>query len=198
MSIWNLYEKTYEKLWVQHISLRPTRKAVIRVLSRLNLPENTLLDMSCGTGQLLDDLKNELPELKCMGVEPSLMRRTAVSKGHMVIESDVESFKTSEKFGCIVCTHAFPYFSDQNDAVSIFSEHTLPGGYLIIAHAETKTIYDGLMLMFVKLTTSKAKYPAPSKMIELLEPYYKICDVVKINAWYVPSITMYVARKGEV
>ncbi len=197
MSIWNLYEKTYEKLWVQHISLRPTRKAVIRALSSLHLPENTLLDMSCGTGQLLDDLKRDLPEIKCMGVEPSLMRRAAASKGHKILESNVEHFESTEKFGCIVCTHAFPYFSDQQDAISRFSEHTLPGGYLIIAHAETKTIYDLLMLKIVKLTTSKANYPAPSKMKELLEPYYKICDVVEINAWYVPSITMYVARKGE-
>lgn len=197
MSIWNLYEKTYEKLWVQHVSLRPTRKAVIDVLYHLHLPESTLLDMSCGTGQLLDDIKRELPEMECMGVEPSLMRRTAVSKGHKIIDCDVENFKSSEKYGCIVCTHAFPYFSDQFDAISRFSEHTLPGGYLIIAHAETKTIYDRLMLMIVKLTTSKAKYPTRIEMAKQLEAHYKICEVVKINAWYIPSITMYVARKGE-
>lgn len=195
MSVWNLYEKTYEKLWVQHISLRPTRKAVVSVLKRLNLPVNSLLDMSCGTGQLLDDLRRELPEVESIGVEPSLMRRTAISKGHKILNSDVESFKSSVKYGCIVCTHAFPYFSDQREAISRFSEHTLPGGYLIIAHAQTKSIYDRLMLMIVKLTTSKASYPTHFEMVNYLEPHYKVCEVVKINAWYVPSITLYIAQK---
>ncbi len=197
MSVWNHYEKTYEKLWVQFISLKPTRKAVINVLKSMELPEKSLLDMSCGTGQLLDDLKSELPDIECMGVEPSRMRRTAISKSHKVLDSDVESFNLSEKFGCIVCTHAYPYYSDQQEAIFKFSEHTLPGGVLIIAHAETRTIYDRLMLMIVKLTTSKAKYPTHSEMIRYLDPYYKICEVIKINAWYVPSITMYVAKKGE-
>lgn len=195
MSVWNLYEKTYEKLWVQRISLRPTRKAVMNVLKRLKLPVNSLLDMSCGTGQLLDDLKKELPEIQCIGVEPSLMRRAAISKGHIVLDSDVENFKSSEKFGCIVCTHAFPYFSDQREVISRFSKHTHEGGYLIIAHAHTKSIYDRLMLMIVKLTTSKASYPTHFEMVNYLEPYYIICEVVKINAWYVPSITMYIAQK---
>jgi ubiquinone/menaquinone biosynthesis C-methylase UbiE len=195
MSVWNLYERTYEKLWVQHISLRPTRKAVIGALKKLKLPGNSLLDMSCGTGQLLDDLKRELPEIECVGVEPSLMRRTAISKGHKILDSDVENFNSSDDFGCIVCTHAFPYYSDQREAIFRFSEHTLQGGYLIIAHAQTKSIYDKLMLMIVKLTTSKAHYPTHSDMVDHLEPYYKICEVVKINAWYVPSITMYIAQK---
>jgi SAM-dependent methyltransferase len=195
VQVWNRYENIYERLWVQKVSLKPTRDCVIEVLKTLNIPCPSFLDMSCGTGQLLDDLNLHLPNLDGIGVEPSRLGKLARKKGHKVIESMVEDFSLDTQFGCVLCTHAFPYYTSPKEAIASFSRHTLANGYLILAHAETKRLYDRIALALVKCTTSKANYPTPTAMLNYLQPYYEICNTISINAWYIPSITLYVARK---
>lgn len=197
MSKWDLYENIYDKLWVQRVSLRPTRERIVEILKDLQLPVGKLMDMSCGTGQLLDDIKAHLPHLDIKGVEPSRLGVVARQKGHVVDVKSISEYSDEEKVGCICCTHAFPYYEAPKVAIKKFSEHLLGGGYLLIAHAETKTLYDRLMLPIVKLTTTKAVYPTPRMMLGHLEPEFEICETVQINKWYIPSITLYVARKRE-
>lgn len=197
MSKWDLYEHIYDRLWVQKFSLKPTRDRIIEKLKRLTLPQETLMDMSCGTGQLLDDIKIHLPHLATKGVEPSRLGRVAREKGHEIIETTISELKMKSTFGCICCTHAFPYYESPEQAIQTFSDHLDDNGYLMIAHAETKTFYDRLVLPIVKLTTSSATYPTPRQMRSHLERHFDICDIVQINAWYVPSITLYIARKSR-
>lgn len=197
MSKWDLYEISYDRLWVQKVSLKPTRENIINKLKSLQLPSLHLLDMSCGTGQLLDDIRSECPELTSIGVEPSRLGQTAQKKGHDVIEASMASLKLDQKFGCICCTHAFPYYDKPEQAIAAFAEHLLTDGYLLIAHAETKSLYDRLMLAIVKLTTSVANYPKPEQMRAYLSTHFEVCETVKINAWYIPSITLYIAKKKE-
>ena len=197
MSKWDLYENIYDRLWVQRVSLRPTRECIVDILKDLQLPTGKLMDMSCGTGQLLDDIKTNLPHLDIKGVEPSRLGAVARQKGHVVDAKAITEYAEEEKFGCICCTHAFPYYESPKMAIRKFSEHLLSGGYLLIAHAETKTLYDRLMLPIVKLTTSRAVYPTPKQMRHYLEPEFQVRDIIRVNAWYVPSITLYVAQKSE-
>lgn len=197
MSKWDLYETVYNKLWVQKVSLKPTRERIVERLKQLQLPALTLMDMSCGTGQLLDTLQAQLPHIKTVGIEPSRLGNVAHKNGHTVIVSTIEALNLNSQFGCICCTHAFPYYSDPVQAMRTFSEHLAEGGYLLIAHAETKNFYDRLALAFVKLTTSKAVYPTPQKMVGYLDPYFDVVETLKINAWYIPSITLYVAKKSR-
>lgn len=195
MSKWDLYETVYNRLWVQKVSLKPTRERIVERLKQLQLPEPTLMDMSCGTGQLLDTIQEQLPQIKTIGIEPSRLGNVAQKNGHEIMVNTMETLTLNRQFGCICCTHAFPYYADPVQAMQTFSEHLIEGGYLLIAHAETKTLYDRLALSFVKLTTSKAVYPTPHKMIGYLNPYFEIVETIKINAWYIPSITLYVAQK---
>ena len=197
MSKWDLYEKIYDRLWVQKFSLKPTRDHIIRHLRNLQLPNSHLLDMSCGTGQLLDDIRLSFPKLSSLGVEPSRLGQVAKEKGHAIVEASMSTLKLDRKFGCICCTHAFPYYEKPEQAISTFAEHLDENGYLLIAHAETQSIYDRLALTLIKLTTTKANYPKPEHMKRYLTPYFEICKTVKINAWYVPSITLYIAKKKE-
>lgn len=197
MSKWDSYAENYERLWVQKFSLKPTRTKLLKHLSKLQLPSLDLMDMSCGTGQLLDDIQVSLPQIKALGVEPSMLGDVARKKGHSVINATIGTLDLDQKFGCICCTHAFPYYEAPEQALANFSELLLEDGYLLIAHAETKSLYDRLMLCVVKLTTSKANYPKPDRMKLYLSEHFNICETVQINAWYIPSITLYVARKKE-
>lgn len=196
MSKWDLYENIYDRLWVQRVSLQPTRERIIETMRGLRLPVDHVLDMSCGTGQLLDDMKTHLPHLRTLGVEPSRMGRAARRKGHAVMENAISELSLDDRFGCICCTHAFPYYDAPKQAIKTFHSHLEKGGYLLIAHAETRTLYDLMLLPIVKLTTSRAAYPTPKQMRNYLEPEFQVCDIIQVNAWYVPSITLYVARKS--
>ena len=51
-NIWDFWAKHYEGLWVQRVSLKPTREYVAqKVGSMIQEKAQTLLDLGCGTGE---------------------------------------------------------------------------------------------------------------------------------------------------
>lgn len=201
MSIWDRYTSVYDRLWAQKFSLEPTRRAVVEALEsyleaqQIEKPLEALLDMSCGTGQLLSDLKTAGIASYYLGVEPSKLGDVAKDKGHMVTAESIETFDSLKKYDAITCTHAFPYYQNQALAIKRFSEGLKEQGLLVIAHAETKTLFDRLVLVLVKLTTSKAHYPSPDEMTKMLQAHFQVLNQVQVNKWYIPSITLYVCQK---
>lgn len=205
MTIWNAYEKVYDRLWVQRISLAPTRTSIIDYLAQHLEPQvlnqMQVLDVSCGTGQLMSDLKANWPTINCMGLEPSTLGERAREKGHSVFKGTIDALETSFDaltYDLVTCTHAFPYYPDQPKALALLSQRLKPGGLLMVAHAETATPYDALMLLGVKLTTSKARYPRPrvfKTWLNRKEHGLVLLHKQRINAWGIPSITLYIARK---
>lgn len=210
MSVWNRYATTYDRLWVQRVSLGPTRKLVIQKLSQIFKQGEpfSLLDMSCGTGQLLTDIATHFPSSQRLGIEPSALGTTAMQKGHQVMTLTIDAlikpnftpgFDSQAPFDAITCTHAFPYYPNQPGAILALSRHLKPGGHLLIAHAEAATLYDSLALSLVKLTTSKAHYPTPKSLKHMLaQPLANLTllERIRINGPGVPSITLYLARKN--
>jgi methyltransferase type 12 len=55
-SIWDFWANYYNKLWVQKYSLKPSRDKVIDIIKKTKIKNGDLLDMGCGTGQLLEDI----------------------------------------------------------------------------------------------------------------------------------------------
>ncbi len=201
MSIWNRYVGIYDRLWVQKVSLAPTRRKVIHTLLGLfdGKEDFSLLDISCGTGQLLSEVAEAMPNSKRLGVEPSDLGTLAARKGHSVLPYTIDALhKVPEQFDVITCTHAFPYYPDQVKALRLMSDRLRPGGILLLAHAETATLYDKLCLSLVKLTTSKAHYPTPATLkgwLAQTDVALTLLDRQRINGKGVPSITLYTARK---
>lgn len=195
MGIWDGYKQIYDRLWVQKVSLGPTRVKVIDVLKQYGTLEGELLDMSCGTGQLLSDIRVAFPNFELEGVEPSALGQVAMAKGHKVTVGTIEDTYLIKLYDVVVCTHAFPYYDDPVHAIKQFSACLKPGGLLIIAHAHTENLYDRVVLALVKLTTSKATYPSADRMHGLLQADFDYREQLQINPWYIPSIILHVAHK---
>lgn len=194
MGVWDFYEKIYDKLWIQKVSLEPTRKCIIKELEKIDMNEKTILDVGCGTGQLLDDIHVKFPSAVLSGVEPSKMGNAAEKKGFTIVKATIEEFQSEAKYDVVICTHSFPYYSKQEKAFFDLLSFVKPGGLLLIANACNNTFYDKLALMLVELTTSKAHYPSQTEMLELIEHNNKKSTVIQINAWYVPSIQLFIVN----
>jgi hopanoid C-3 methylase len=207
--VWDFWAKHYERLWVQRISLGPTR---LRVIEQITLALETtrrekrplrILDMGCGTGQLIRDIHAVFPSdrIHCTGVDRSAamiaLAKERDAQGCYLV-SDVNDFACEKPFDVVCCCHSFPYYADQPKTLDMFKALLKPGGMLLLAQASPKTLYDRIVMRFVKLTTSAASYPSPDEMRALACPIYGIPSEIPINeSPLVPTILLYCWRLGS-
>ena len=200
-----MWAHKYEKLWVQKYSLGPSRKAIIQELETLLQADRSyqLLDMGCGTGQLIRDMKEAFPnfDISYRGVDASKeMIRVAEGKSHGIDYevSTVKDFHVGARvFDIIVCAHSFPYYPDQAKTLLKLHGMLKDGGLFIIVQASQNNRYDKIALSLVKLTTSKAVYPSEKTMLRLMDAFKEV-KVRRIKEKiYMPSILVFTAVKGE-
>ena len=123
----------YDRRWSFY-----TGATLRETLSRLELePEQSLLDVGCGTGVLLEALLTSMPSAQLSGVDPSAeMLEVARKKlGDAVIlkRSHAESLPfPDQNFDVVVSTNAFHYFREPLGALEEMSRVLRPHGRLVI------------------------------------------------------------------
>ena len=201
--VWDFWARDYEKLWVQKYSLQPTRREVINQLKDILKEDRSykILDIGCGIGQLLLDIQGYFDrcQLELTGIDFSqgmINKAKANSKNIRYLQMDVSEIRSlTETFDIIICTHSFPYYQDQRKVVEIFYHLLRPQGHLLLAQASQNTVYDKLILAFVKLTTGKAHYPSIKAMKEIASGYFHCQTTFKIKEkYFMPSIYLFVFR----
>lgn len=202
--IWDFWADKYEALWVQKHSLGPTRNAVEEVLAPLLMKNKKyrLLDMGCGTGQLIRRLQAAFHgyEIEYTGVDISTKMIEQCKKkdnGSGYHVSSIENYQALPgSYDFIICSHSFPYYEDQAMAMEKFSRLLNKDGHLVLAQASANSIYDRTALFFVKLTTSKACYPSIKRVLQLVNNRFKVMGIIKIKEqFYMPSIYLFLLRK---
>ena len=195
-SIWDFWAAHYNRLWVQKLSLGPTRLEIIR-----RIPEYDgikILDVGCGTGQLFGDLKEtRKTSFDYTGIDASEAMLGVARSDYP--EADFETVSLAEcelpagGYDVIVCAHAFPYFSEKERMFRKLKQLLKEDGILLIAHASTNTIYDAAMLLLVKLTTTRAHYPSCRWMRELAKAHFSSPpEESRIgSSWFIPSIYLF-------
>ncbi|MDP3487322.1 MAG: methyltransferase domain-containing protein [Bacillota bacterium] len=179
--VWDFWASRYERLWVQKHSLTPTRELVIEELSGLidSGREYKLLDMGCGTGQLIREIQQAFPHVKlsCVGVDisPKMIEMAAANNpGTFFMVSSIEGVIGEGEFDIVVCTHSFPYYRDQAKALRKLSTMLKPGGNLLLAQASVNSPYDALVMFLVKFTTGKASYPSIAAVKQWPRPTFPV------------------------
>lgn len=205
-SIWDFWADKYNRLWVQKYSLGPTRKQVIAAFCSVlqSGAAYRILDVGCGTGQLIADIRAAFPsvQISFVGVDIS-PRMIAVAAARNPEDSfqvsSIESFAAEAgTFDVVLCTHSFPYYSDKPGVLQKLSRLLIPGGRLLLAQASVNSLYDALVMFCVKLTTSKADYPSIAAVKAMGAPYFAaITSRVIRERLYMPTIALFVCRKGS-
>lgn len=199
-NIWDFWANKYEKLWVQKYSLGPTRREILNGIKDIKLQNNiAILDMGCGTGQLLRDLSKYKNIALLHGVDYSQeMISVAKSKGGEIeyFNKSIFDFNEEDNYDVITCSHSFPYYEDKKKAVDIFHKALKKEGRLFLAQASENSFYDKLCMAVVKFTTTKAKYLSKEEVLEIIKYKFKVEEIVLIKEkWYMPSIILFRLEK---
>jgi len=196
-SIWNFWAPRYKKLWVQKVSLKPTRMKVMACIEKA-FPKKTIgayIDIGCGVGELIAEIESECITERSIGLDYAEAMIEIASRRPLKTQwycEDIHQFETETAVDLVVCTHSFPYYKDQKYVLTKMRKMLKDDGKLLIAFASKNGFYDTLCLAIVKMTTGKATYPSVTQFIKLASDDFKHIATTRIKEkWYMPSIYLF-------
>jgi len=204
VKIWDFWANKYNRLWVQKYSLSPTRREIIKEINKtiqLN-KAYCVLDMGCGTGQLIGDMQKEFKDynIKYTGVDisPKMIEIARSNDTTTTYHNcSVEDFSIQDKsFDIIICSHSFPYYPNKAGVIMKFYSLLKGTGSLFLAQASANSTYDNIAMFFVKFTTSSAKYLSAQKIQTLIQDKFILKKINEIKEkGYMPTICLFVLKK---
>ncbi len=198
--VWENLAHKYNNLWVQKYSLGPTRREVMKIILPLfeQKPDLKILDIGCGTGQLIGEIAKRYADVNYLGIDVAenmieVARSKSTGKGIEFRVCAVEDFQTEEIYDVIICTHAFPYFPDKMEVLKKMAKLCRGEGRIIIVNSSTNSIKDWLINLGLKTTTSKAQYLSIKEMKRMFQVVaLEVMDIKIIRErWYMPTIALF-------
>ena len=198
--VWEKLAHKYNNLWVQKYSLGPTRREVKKIVLPLLEKNNELkiLDIGCGTGQLIKEISDQHKNVNYLGIDVAenmidVAKKNNKGKNVKFKTSSIESFESNDKYDIIICTHAFPYFPNKQDMIRKMAGLCNKKGQVIIVNSSTNSLKDLIINFFLKATTSKAKYLSIDEMKKLFKSAklkVKKIEVIR-ERFYMPTIALF-------
>ena len=117
------------------------------ILDRAGIcPEQTVLDVACGTGVLFPYyLRRKVRRITGVDISPEMARIAAAKADDPRIEvicGDIEMLPVTEPYDCCVIYNAFPHFPDPDRLIAHLSSLLKPGGRLTLAHGMSRAMID--------------------------------------------------------
>lgn len=200
--LWDFWAKKYDKLWVQKVSLQPTRTYIVQAIGEETPLNETIkiLDVGCGPGELMAELAEKFHHVELTGIDFS-GAMLDISKGKNQkakhIKMDVADLNLlNDKFHIIVCTHSLPYYKNPEKVMENLERLLVDKGKIYMGFASGNSFYDQCLLSLVKLTTGPANYLSHEKYKKLVHPYFEIekLKIVK-ERFFMPRIAIYTLKK---
>lgn len=199
--IWDKLAKKYDKLWVQKYSLTPTRNKTCQIIKNLIIKDDfNLLDLGCGTGQLLEILTKKYPNATFLGIDKSyeminFAQIKNINANFTVSTSEDINFEDNS-FDFIVCCHSFPYYENKQLVVNKIKKYLKDDGYAIFIQASINTLWDKLVLWGVEKTAEKAEYLSRKDFKNYFQTDFDMIEEFIIKEkFYMPTIAGFVCRK---
>lgn len=202
--VWEKLAHKYNNLWVQKYSLGPTRREVKKIVLPL-LEKNKdlkILDIGCGTGQLIKEISEEYSLINYLGIDVAknmidVAKKSNKGKNVKFKVSSIEDFESDDKYDIIICTHAFPYFPNKEEMIKKISNLCNKKGQVIIINSSTNGLKDLVINFFLKATTSKAKYLSIDEMKKLFKSAnLKVKNIGIIRErFYMPTIAIFYTER---
>lgn len=98
----------------------------------------TVLDLACGTGQLLGELTRRRRDIRCVGVDidPDYIAFARAAHPHITwVDADMRSWESASQFDAVICTgglHHVPH-DDQPAFVRRLPAFVAPTGFALVA-----------------------------------------------------------------
>ncbi len=198
MNIWDFWAKRYHRLWVQKYSLKPTRRYI---LSQIGLNKSLrILDIGCGPGELIEEIFKINPNVDISGLDfsyhmlkESRKKNPRASHIHMDV---ADLHRLDGEFDMVISSHSLPYWKNPSKVMEDLYEILKPNGRIIIGFASGETLYDKLILFFVKFTTGFASYPSESEFGKIIESNFEVLhkEIIRERK-FMPRITIYTLKK---
>lgn len=199
--VWDFWSPYYKKLWVQKVSLKPTRDEILKKIKGLN-NQLSVLDIGCGVGELISDIHKIYKTGRFVGLDYSqkmIEEASGLSLDATWICEDIHVFDEKKReyaFDLITCTHSFPYYNDQVLVLKKMNYMLKDNGKAYMAFASSNSFYDSLCMFFVKFTTGKAKYPSVNDFKKMCDGIFQVREVIKIKEKiFMPSIYVFELEK---
>ncbi|MDK9711858.1 methyltransferase domain-containing protein [Acidaminobacter sp.] len=218
--VWDFWSNFYERLWVQKVSLGPTRRAVAAKLAGRLRADSRVLDVGCGIGELLGELALEagvaqktsaaadgreatIGQFTGIDASPGMIAKARRRHPELTFEvRDASALRglvlnahEREKFDVVLCTHSLPYYADPAKVLADMAAIMAPDGVLVLAQASANSTYDAAVLSLVKLTTGTASYYSVDALKQMAAGFFVVESVEKVKtAWFMPSIILMVLR----
>lgn len=205
-SNWDSLAVEYESLRAQQSILIPTRNEIINHIRPLAEKKQSLriLDIGCGTGQLLQELQNNFPQAELFGIDKSQqMCRFAQSKETTakiysldIMQNEITRLIGTESIDIVICSHTMPYLPNKALAFQRMLEILNFNGKLLLVQNSIETIKDRLASKMLWSVSDKATYLSPKEFTLIASRYFEVDSefLVRTNG-FSPSVVGYVMTR---
>jgi ubiquinone/menaquinone biosynthesis C-methylase UbiE len=135
------WASTYDRSYLQRLIFEPVHQATLEAVNQALPSPGRLLDVGCGTGQLLRRAAASFPDAHLVGVDPAgemvqRARTSAVGVGASFVQGAAEALPFDDaNFDLVVSSMSFHHWADQQEGLREVSRVLVPGGLLALADA---------------------------------------------------------------
>lgn len=133
LALFDRWSESYDRELLQRFTYRPLHDAVLAELR--NLEPRSILDLGCGTGQLVSRLTKEFPEANVTGLDYSsaMLAKATDRVDAALLQGDAGALPfAAGSYDVVTCTESFHWYADQQSTLDQVARLLRPGGVVII------------------------------------------------------------------